>query len=181
MQVALNIIFAVWAGKGNANYPTGWKPIPPKAEGWASVFGLASKGGTKRGFLSSVTDFQPYPDKRASTISTQMEAGDEIRELLQRGSLTVWRRSDEFSTDFMAASSDIKRGCFLVSIQMHNDSGTETATIAIDYAKISSFQRAVKSGKNIELISVSFESKNARVKYGKISKQSLLGEAKSGS
>jgi hypothetical protein len=181
MQVDLRIAFAIWVGTANRNHPTGWKTIPSRSEGWAEVFALTSKGGTKRGFISTEAVFQPYPERKPGTISTPMEAGDEIREMLQRGSLTVWRRSDEYSTDFMSAFQSSQRGSFFIAVYMPGNDGQNTAMISIHGAKISSFERAVKNGKNIEIISASFESKNASVKYGNPSKQTLLKAMKAGS
>jgi hypothetical protein len=110
-----------------------------------------------------------------------MEAGDEIRDILQRGSPTVWRRSDEYSTDLMSAFQSSDLGSFFIAVHMPDNEARNSAMISIDSAKISSFERAVKNGKNIEIISVYFESKNTSVKYGKPSKQALLKGAKAGS
>jgi hypothetical protein len=97
-----------------------------------------------------------------------MEAGDEIRDILQRGSPTVWRRSDEYSTDLMSAFQSSDLGSFFIAVHMPDNEARNSAMIS-------------KNGKNIEIISVYFESKNTSVKYGKPSKQALLKGAKAGS
>ena len=177
MNISIHIAFTMWVGKGNKNYPDGWKTLPSKAEVWAEAFALNSKGGSKRGFLSNTADFQPY-EKSKATISSPMEAGDEIREMLSRGSLSVWRRSDEYSTDFMAAASTNSRGGFFVTLRMTGNGAQDTATIQVNDAKIASFERAVKNGKNIETMHVSFSPTNAQCKYGRRAKSVLLSWAK---
>jgi hypothetical protein len=178
MNVSMSIIFAVSVGQGNQNYPSGWKPIPPKSTGWAPIFALASKGGSKRALVDSSADTQPDTSKQGHRISSPMEVGDEIREMLQRGSLSVWRKSDSYSTDFMAASLANQRGSFFVGITTQSRGDASTATIIINSAKIASFERAVLKGKNIERMNVAFDSKNATCKYGTIAKDTLLKSAK---
>jgi len=172
----IRLLIGEYRGRSKTDPNHGDYRWTPATEGrWLTVFWAGTVGGAKRAF--SLGNVIP-PAKDQHVIVDDMEVGDEMQQMIQHGSLSFWRFSDQYSLEIRDLADP--RKVLAAYFKVYMDSGGKTmksACLRMYGARLKAQGRAVKGGRNIEGYTIIFEPQNAQVEYGERPREALIQQA----